>query len=405
MTLNQKHPFHTLSAILLTALLGWGAYPNTVKAAPWSFAVMGDQRGDHNTSINQPIVAAMAAQIASQSPAFVLCGGDQIHGIVPNECNIPLPTQYTEWKAAMAPILGIVYPIRGNHETYGEDNNLGPHYAHYWMDNIANVLTQIPKNGPPNEVGMSYSFSKNNVFIIGLDEDNVTAPQQVNQAWLNAQLQANTLPFTFVYGHYPAFAIVTYENSLADHPAARDTFWKSLGDNSVNIYFTGHNHLYNRAKVSIDGGPEIQQLLVGTGGAPLDAWDGHYLDNRVILESHKEGSYGYTLVTVDGNKITAVYYDFDGVNTWTPFDTYTYTITSRNFGANDANQSIDPATLTTYYPGIGFNKIGAGTLTLTAGATLTSSHGACCLESRPRARGWPVSLRLKDGLKFFSHSE
>ena len=75
-------------------------------------------------------------------------------------------------------------------------------------------------------------------------------------------------------------------------------------------------------------------------------------------------------MTVDGNKITAVYYIYNSTaNTWTPFDTYTYTITSRNFGANDANQSIDPATLTNYYTGIGLNKIGPGTLTLNAGAS------------------------------------
>ena len=70
----------------------------------------------------------------------------------------------------MAPILSISYPVRGNHETYGDVNTPGPDYAKHWMDNIANVLTQIPKNGPPNEVGMSYSFSKNNVFIIGLEQ-------------------------------------------------------------------------------------------------------------------------------------------------------------------------------------------------------------------------------------------
>ena len=318
----------------------------------------------------------MAQQVASQNPAFVLAGGDQIRGIVDQTCD-PLAEQYTHWKTAMAPILSITYPIRGNHETYGEVNTLGPDYAKNWMDNIANVLTQIPKNGPTNEVGMTYSFSKNNVFIIGLDQDNVTAPQQVNQPWLNQQLAANNLPFTFVYGHYPAFAVDPTENSLADHQAARDAFWKSLGDSSINIYFAGHNHMYNRAEVSINGGPEIQQIVIGTGGAPLGTWDGTYNDSRVKLENHLEGQYGYSLVTVDGNKITVVYYAFDGVSAWTPFDTYVYTLISRKFGANDANQSLDPDTLTNYYQGIGWGigltKIGLGTLTLTSGTTTYSS--------------------------------
>jgi outer membrane autotransporter protein len=358
-----------LAAGLLMALLGLGLTAEVGAAESWSFAVLGDQRDAASYGINQPIVDAMAQQVASQNPAFVLAGGDQIRGIVDSICK-PLPEQYTHWKTAMAPILSITYPIRGNHETYGEVNTLGPDYAKNWMDNIANVLTQIPKNGPANEVGMTYSFSRNNVFIVGLDQDNVTAPQQVNQAWLNQQLAGNNLPFTFVYGHYPAFAVDPTENSLADHKAARDAFWKSLGDSSINIYFAGHNHMYNRAEVSVDGGPEIQQIVVGTGGAPLGPWNGQYADPRVRWENDKELSYGYSLVTVDGNKITVDFYVYNqNNNTWSIFDTYVYLLTSRNFGANDANQTIDPATLNTYYSGIKLHKIGQGILTLSAGAS------------------------------------
>jgi len=369
---------------LLLSLVAWGAVVELAAAASWSFAVLGDQRDKGSYGINKPIVEAMATQIKSQNPAFVLAGGDQIRGIVDQTCD-PLAEQYTHWKTAMAPILSITYPIRGNHETYGDDNTPGPNYAKAWMDNIATVLPQIPKNGPPNEVGMSYSFSTksfptNNVFIIGLEQSYATNWYQVNQPWLNDQLKANTLPFVFTYGHYPAFAVDPTENSLADHQAARDAFWKSLGDSSVNIYFAGHNHMYNRAEVSINGGPEIQQIVIGTGGALLGSWDGKYADPRVKPESNKEGSYGYTLVTVNGNTITADYYIYDSSqpNPWSIFETYTYTLISRKFGGNDANQSIDASTLTDYYFGIdssgtpfkiAINKIGSGTLTLNPGAS------------------------------------
>ena len=84
MTLNQKHPCRTLAAIVLMVLLGWGGYPQSVEADSWSFVFMGDQRDDSSYDINQPIVSAMAKQIASlnPAPAFVLCGGDQIHGVI-----------------------------------------------------------------------------------------------------------------------------------------------------------------------------------------------------------------------------------------------------------------------------------------------------------------------------------
>ncbi len=366
--MSQTHPLRSLFAILLLVLLSWWAYPLTVKADPWSFAVLGDQRDDGHTGVNQPIVSAMAAQIATQNPAFVLGGGDQIHGVINTANDAALPTQYANWKAAMAPILNITYPVRGNHETYGDNNTPGPGYAQYWMANMGN-MPQIPTNGPPNEVGMSYSFSNNNVFIVGLEESYATSWYQVNQTWLNTQLAANTLPIIFVYGHYPAFVVVP-DDTLANHTAARDAFWQSLGNSSVNIYFTGHTHLYNRAEVSINGGPEIQQIVVGTGGAELTPWNGTYPDSRVTLESHQETQYGYSLVTVNSNTITVVYYVYDQTaNTWSPFDTYTYTITSRKFGAGDANQAIDPTTLTNYYSGINLAKIGSGTLTLNPGAS------------------------------------
>lgn len=85
----------------------------------------------------------MAAQIASQSPVFVLGGGDQIHGIMAGECNIPLPTQYSDWKAAMAPILSITYPVRGNHETYGDVTTPGADYAKNWMTYMVGNMPEI----------------------------------------------------------------------------------------------------------------------------------------------------------------------------------------------------------------------------------------------------------------------
>ncbi|MGB8993207.1 MAG: autotransporter domain-containing protein [Desulfobaccales bacterium] len=327
----------------------------------------------------------MAAQIATQNPAFVLCGGDNFLGVaIPGGPS--LAQQYTNWKSAMTtPILNILnisYPVRGNHEAFGADPGPGPNYAsnaQAWLANMGN-MPQIPQNGPPNEVGMSYKFSKNNVFIVALDESTATNPYQVNQAWLNAQLQANTLPFTFVYGHYPAFGLNVSETEfLSKYPAQRDAFWQSLGDSSVNIYFAAHVHLYDRAMISINGGPEIQQIILGAGGAPLEtSWDGTYQDPRTIGENSQQTTYGYSLVTVNGNTITVVYYIYNSTTkTWSTFDTYIYTLTSRNFGANNANQSIDPATLTNYYQGtgwgIGINKIGLGTLTLNAGTSPYSS--------------------------------
>ena len=95
--------------------------------------------------LTRPLWENMAQQVASQNPAFVLAAGDQIRGGSDSGGGSLCADQYTHWKAAMTPILSISYPVRGNHETYGEVDTPGPDYAKHWMENIANVLTQNPQ--------------------------------------------------------------------------------------------------------------------------------------------------------------------------------------------------------------------------------------------------------------------
>lgn len=381
---NWRQRLVLLLAILSLALI---SFSSLAEAAPWSFAVLGDQRdADGTVGVNTQVIQAMANDIHNRGVFLVLCGGDQIHGRHSGSAEAPLPTMYQNWLTAMAPILAISYPVRGNHETYGEIST--PYYPYYWDFYIAQFLG-LPLNGPDEEKGMTYSFTKANAFFVGMDEFMPDNENRLNQNWLDQQLSANILPHVFVYGHLPAVAVTYHLTSLAYYPLNRDAFWESLGSGGCRVYLCGHSHLYNRATISITDvngktTPPISQIIAGGGGGPLEDWDGNYHPYQpqagqpippapeavsTTLANHLENQFGYAVVTIDGNQVRITYYaGLPPVPTrWEPYETFSYTITSKTLGLNNVSQQMDPQILTGYYPGIAINKIGTGTLTLNAG--------------------------------------
>lgn len=380
--------------VILLAFLTLFSISSLAEAAPWSFAVVGDQRDANGAvGINTPVVQAMASDIFyNQGVSLVLCGGDQIHGRT-SSTQATLPTMYQNWRNAMALILDISYPVRGNHETYGEIST--PYYPYYWDTCIAQVLTQIPQNGPAEEKGMTFSFANQNAFFVGMDEFLPDYDLRLNQNWLDEQLAANILPHVFVYGHLPAVAVDYDLSSMAYYPLNRDAFWESLGSGGCQVYLCGHSHLYNRATITITDvngktTPPITQLIVGGGGGSLQTtWDGNYYPYQphggqpippppesvtATLEKHLENQFGYAVVTVDGNQVSITYYaglPAGGAvpTSWEKYETYSYTVTSKTLGVDDVSQTIVPQILSDYYPGIAINKTGTGTLTLGAGSS------------------------------------
>jgi hypothetical protein len=63
--------------------------------------------------------------------------------------------------------------------------------------------TYIPDNGPSGKIDRTYAIEYDNVLVLALDT--CVNAGRVNQAWVDAKLNANTLPHVFVFGHMPAF--------------------------------------------------------------------------------------------------------------------------------------------------------------------------------------------------------
>jgi autotransporter-associated beta strand protein len=415
MCLNQKY-YRRL--VMLLALVAFVAFSGLAEAAPWRFAVLGDQRDNNGVvGVNTPVVQAMVNDIVlNRGVSLALVGGDQIHGIFPtppsNEPQARLPVMYRNWRAAMGQLLPICYPVRGNHETYSERYARRPALGFPWTYNrtvsypfnylnyLLRFLPQIPQNGPSNEKCLTYSFAHKEAFFAAMDQFVPGNEFRVNQGWLDQKLAANILPHVFVYAHAPAVAVSQTLPTMACFPLQRDVFWESLSAADAKVYFSGHSHLYNRATVQITDvngktTNPITQLIVGGGGGPL----GDQLWNRIYysyqseggqpnpkdlpgskesvthtLENHVELQYGYAIVTVDGNQVSITYYaglpTESGVpDFWYPADSFNYTVTSKTLGRNDVNQTIAPQILTNFYSGIAITKTGAGILTLNTGAS------------------------------------
>jgi hypothetical protein len=131
----------------------------------------------------------------------------------------------------------------------------------------------------------------------------------VNQTWLDSQLAANRQPHVFAFGHEPAFQ-AHHDDCLDEYPDKRDVFWASLESAGARVYFCGHDHFYDHARVNNgDGDPnnDLHQYIIGTAGAnffgwmpPYDGDNSHY----TVEQWFHTSNYGYVLVEVDDLEVT-----------------------------------------------------------------------------------------------------
>lgn len=265
-------------------------------AEPWRFAVLGDTHvGVSDT------VAEMIPYLLADDIDFICLPGDIVNGGAGSNA-VQLKNELLQWREIFRPLYeaGIgVYPLVGNHE------NDARNFQKAW-DEVFSGSYALPANGPAGEVNRSYSFSHKNALCIGLDC--YASIHQVNQEWLDEQLRANTLPHVFVFGHEPAFKVF-HGDCLDDLLEARNTFWHSLSNAGVHIYFCGHDHFLDVARIDDGDGNtqnDVIQYVVGTGGGWLmqkysnyNGDNGPYSPRRLFHEMN----FGYALVEISGSDL------------------------------------------------------------------------------------------------------
>jgi hypothetical protein len=272
--------------LLLLALML--ARPPFASGAPWKFLVAGDSIGLW-AGVNTNVLAEFGREIANEKPAFVVFSGDYAwNGVL---------TNFVLWTNTLAPVYeaGIpVYAALGNH-----DLDDVPAFAEVFG-------AQAPDNGPEGEKDLTFAVWWSNALVLVLNVYNPTNGLRVNQEWVDAVLATNAAPHVFAVSHVPAFHQAHLDN-MDNFPEHRDRFWNSLSNAHARVYFCGHDHFYDRARLDDrDGNPDndIHQVVVGTAGAPFYG-EGPYDGANSIwtpVRMFHEAQYGYVRVEIDEDR-------------------------------------------------------------------------------------------------------
>ena len=267
--------------------------PPALRTTSWRFAVVGDL---HLTATRTTLARELVAGMLADEVELVLLTGDQVSGGDLGEELVR--TQLDAFFSVIAPLTraGIaVHPVRGNRERTMTDS------VRLWTDAVAGPL-QLPRDGPPGEVGLTYSVARHNALFLALDV--YATPHRVNLAWLDAQLAANDRPHVFVFAHEAAFK-TSHSDILDDYPDERNAFWRSLSDAGVRVYLCGHDHHFDVARLDDgdgDPGNDVFQTVVGTGGGSLLSQYAYAGPNEPYLPVPvlHASDHGYLLIELSG---------------------------------------------------------------------------------------------------------
>lgn len=303
-------------------LLSFFIMPSIAADTAWRFIVVGDTQGNNN-GINGKIVRELVQEVIKESPACVIVPGDLVSG---GTRGAVLESQLRAWRREfMEPLKEnniAVYPFRGNHETAEDGNDL------LAWNKVFSGIYALPVNGPRGETKTTYAFTVNNAFFAGMDMYRRGREHTMALPWLEQQLKENRLPHVFLFAHEPVYALAGRDadrEGPGQFKADRDGFARMAVSYGGVIYFCGHDHWYDHAKIEIMPGKWLHQFVVGTGGGSPGRWMKVYRERGVAGIAHAE-NYGYLLAEVDGAAVTLTMKTRSPDGSYLPADTFTYTV-------------------------------------------------------------------------------
>lgn len=329
-------------------------------AEPWKFGVMGDTQWTTSDPANAnpytvpvSIITQVNRQFINAGVKFVIEVGD----LSDDGNDISEVTR----AAAAQPLIdaGIgFFPFRGNHETYGTNNNYGiPIFQSNYPQTQTGMFTKSsgyqyklgmnfssPTMVSTDLAGMSYSFDYgdhgNNARFVIIDPwatpskvdnnpDGYAYGYTVNdqQAWISGRLDKTTrgTEHAFVFSHQPLMAESHQDTMFSGYtnanPTWQNTFFASLQGNGVRYFISGHDHMHQRSIIaSPDGTSKVQEIISASNSSkfytPKPLSNANWFGQKVRETSLSQERYtvGYYIYTVDGPCMTVDYYSDDHGN-------------------------------------------------------------------------------------------
>lgn len=245
--------------------------PLTQLKSPYTFVVLGDNRGGHG------VYDRIVKTVATLKPALVINTGDMITE----------GGNRGQWENFIRLSQDLKMPyllVVGNHDVCKEDSQ-----------KIFKEYFKLPGNG------LYYSFWVSDSLFIVLDSE---LPEQHGKIkneqwnWLQEVFKNQKAAHIFVFIHRPLYPDPDigrhFGNGLDISWSRRDELQGLLVQHKVEAVFVGHEHLYMKKQKN-----GIWHIITGGGGAPLYAVE------------NDGGFYHFLLVTVNGPKVTVKVYKPD----------------------------------------------------------------------------------------------
>ena len=240
-----------------------------------------------------------------------------------------------------------IYSVPGNHDYLSVNQLSAPpdHTGPYY--NIVDLPENGEAGGVPSTYELYYSFDYGNVHVVGLNSELLTwtfsTPSEMSD-WLEADLAANTLPWTIVIWHQPPYSKGSHDSDdFWEIPMAsmRSNYVPIVESYGVDMVINGHSHVYERSMLikghtgnsssfgspnivdGSSGNPDLGQAytkdstgvgtvyaVVGNSGSDESEAD---LDHPAMIANYGcDTCWGSLVIDIDGDRLDGTYVSAHG---------------------------------------------------------------------------------------------